>query len=728
MKLKISAKPSRWPYNSVLTTRIGRHWLLEEDDKNELPKPVKPLDPVKELFMKHATEDGHIYAKELKHFLRELSASEFGESILFSLEAARSLVTLMDRNRSGALNFDEVVKGWNEIKAYKKIFEQFDKDGTASVDTYELSKLFSALGFTVNRQVQIAIVRRYGNRNNKIRLTDFLIVIFKLTLMFELFKEQQLKTGGNNDAASFTLNETGVAQRKHFTRFPKGYWHPIMNLPRGLVRQEDYLGLKIELLRNNKIFVDPDFSPSSSSLTFSGSQPQISGVRSVIWKRPRELVDNPRFVKDGLSRHDLDQGCLGNCWFIAGAAVVSTIPKLLSRCVPIDQDFDKDYAGLFRFNFYWYGKWVEVIVDDLLPTDGRQLIYARNRSDPDEFWPALLEKAYAKLRGNYEALDGGHTQDAIVDMTGSISETIDLKDKSKIPDNLYELVWKSYQMNSLMGAGINLPGNTSTPEFEMSNGLVMGHAYSITGITSVPYKGNNIQLLRLRNPWGKSEWKGDYSDEIRKISQDERKRLGIDIKDDGEFWISFIDVLRIFDDIQLCHLQPDALTSEIANDERKQSWEVTVYHDAWIRGLTAGGCGKAPYEDLFWKNPQFFITLKDVDIKDNSGLCTLIATLTEKEMNNKSSVAIGFKVYKLREFQRRPLDGESALRNNLILQKRSGYEYNREVTRRFELDPGVYALIPSTYEAHVEAKFMLRLYTEKPAESGLLEEVDKNEL
>lgn len=25
--------------------------------------------------MKHATEDGHIYAKELKHFLRELSAS-----------------------------------------------------------------------------------------------------------------------------------------------------------------------------------------------------------------------------------------------------------------------------------------------------------------------------------------------------------------------------------------------------------------------------------------------------------------------------------------------------------------------------------------------------------------------------------------------------------------------------------------------------------------------------
>ncbi|XP_063445319.1 calpain-B-like isoform X2 [Mytilus trossulus] len=505
-----------------------------------------------------------------------------------------------------------------------------------------------------------------------------------------------------------------------------------MSLPRGLVRQEDYLGLKSELLRNNKLFVDPDFSPGTSSLTFSGAQPRISGVRSVIWKRPRDLVVNPRFVKAGLSRHDLYQGVLGNCWFIAGAAVVSTIPKLLFRCVPIDQDFDRDYAGLFRFNFWWYGKWVEVIVDDLLPTDGMQLIYARNRSDPDEFWPALLEKAYAKLRGNYEALDGGKLQDAIVDMTGSISEYIDLKDKSKIQNNLYDLVWKSYQMNSLMGASIHLPENAKTPEVEMNNGLFMGHAYSITGIASVPYRGNNVQLLRLRNPWGRSEWKGDWSDhsdEIRNISQEARTKLGIVITDDGEFWIPFIDVLRNFDEIQLCHLQPDSLTSEIANDERKQNWEVTVYHDAWIRGLTAGGCGNHPYQDLYWKNPQFFVTLKDVDITDSSGLCTLIATLTEKEMNNKSTVAIGFDVYKLREFQRRPLDGESAPRNALILRKRSGiYEYNREVTRRFELDPGVYALIPSTFKAHDEAKFMLRLYTEKPADSGLLEEDDKNEL
>ncbi len=41
---------------------------------------------------------------------------------------------------------------------------------------------------------------------------------------------------------------------------------------------------------------------------------------------------------------------------------------------------------------------------------------------------SLLEKAYAKLSWSYEGLDAGQTTDALIDMTGGIEETYDIKE------------------------------------------------------------------------------------------------------------------------------------------------------------------------------------------------------------------------------------------------------------------------------------------------------------
>lgn len=59
-----------------------------------------------------------------------------------------------------------------------------------------------------------------------------------------------------------------------------------------------------------------------------------------------------------------------------------------------------------------------------------------------------------RLRGCYEALDGGKLSDAMVDMTGGLSETIMMSNKSTIPHNMYDTLWKSSQMNSLIGGSI----------------------------------------------------------------------------------------------------------------------------------------------------------------------------------------------------------------------------------------------------------------------------------
>uniref|UniRef100_A0A3F2YW24 Calpain catalytic domain-containing protein n=1 Tax=Anopheles dirus TaxID=7168 RepID=A0A3F2YW24_9DIPT len=308
---------------------------------------------------------------------------------------------------------------------------------------------------------------------------------------------------------------------------------------------EQFQAIRDDYSSERALYEDPYFPAHSVSIGETNVQGPIT------WKRPGELVDHPKFVTDGYSQFDAMQGYLGNCWFVSSCASLTTHLKLFERVIPRDNgEFDdENYAGMFHFRFWQAGQWIEVIIDDRLPVNEEdELIFMRS-SVQDEFWGALVEKAYAKLHGSYEALTNGSGERGMLALTGGITAYYILNGSQ--PDDLFEIVEEYLSQMALATSGIDENKINSTALQNI--GLLDSHEYSVMRVSRL----DNMNLICLRNPWGHTEWKGDWSDESDMWDGvlEEIKNELHENRNNGEFWMSFQDFVYYFDDVTIC-LQP----------------------------------------------------------------------------------------------------------------------------------------------------------------------------
>ncbi|KAI1707437.1 calpain family cysteine protease domain-containing protein [Ditylenchus destructor] len=87
-----------------------------------------------------------------------------------------------------------------------------------------------------------------------------------------------------------------------------------------------YRRLKRDCLRKKHLFVDVEFPPTNASLFLD-----VNRNSDIVWKRPGEIVDNPKLFVEGASANDVTQGILGNCWFVSACSALTHNEELLLK-------------------------------------------------------------------------------------------------------------------------------------------------------------------------------------------------------------------------------------------------------------------------------------------------------------------------------------------------------------------------------------------------------------
>ena len=232
--------------------------------------------------------------------------------------------------------------------------------------------------------------------------------------------------------------------------------------------------------KTGQSWCDPDFPATNSSLyldwddddEFLQEAAEQEDLTGAFWCRPQEMlpqagvgytVCSTTTKGNPFDPREVIQGDLGDCWLLSAVSVVALYPELMQRVV-VSKEVNP--AGIYHMRLFLNGSWTNVVVDDRIPCYLDQSLeirtplqscrhlkvvnrpsqkamvklgkgtnamylpmpqYCRSESGT-VLWAMLIEKAYAKYMGCYEALEGGHVHNALVDLTGGFSQVYSLRD------------------------------------------------------------------------------------------------------------------------------------------------------------------------------------------------------------------------------------------------------------------------------------------------------------
>ncbi|KAJ5086091.1 hypothetical protein N7532_010862 [Penicillium argentinense] len=272
------------------------------------------------------------------------------------------------------------------------------------------------------------------------------------------------------------------------------------------------------------------------------------------WKRPADLLRARRAVMplpDGGTKPvmsvagltDLVQDVLTDCSVVASlCATTSRSERGLGKhaspaMYPCEGDSTNPTLcpiGKYVFSFYFNGAFRKVVIDDRLPSSKTsRSLHVIDRNNPSFLWPALVEKAYLKVRGGYD-FPGSNSGTDLWVLTGWIPEQVFLHNEDATSDEIWGRLYKAFSYGDV----VLTIGTGKLTELEQKGlGLVSEHDYAILNMKE---DGGRRQFL-LKNPWAGAE------PTTRQASRDDPPSH----LSPGTFWMDCEEVLQNFENLYL---------------------------------------------------------------------------------------------------------------------------------------------------------------------------------
>ena len=247
----------------------------------------------------------------------------------------------------------------------------------------------------------------------------------------------------------------------------------------------------------------------------------------VEWKRASEIYeicDGFSIFPDKIIAEDIVQGSIGDCYFMSCLAALAAKPDRIKK---LFKTHETNSSGCYVVKLCINGTWQEIVIDDYLPVHpGTKRICfgsSKNSFGRGILWVSLIEKAWAKLNGNFDRIDMGTVDMGFIHLSGVPSIGFKHEEYRAQKEIIWNKLIQAEKSKHIMTAGTS--EKEKQREAVMKHGLNANHCYSILSVHDLS-SHRPVRILKLRNPWGKCHWTGDWSDDSGLWTDELRNKVG----------------------------------------------------------------------------------------------------------------------------------------------------------------------------------------------------------